>query len=78
MQSLDPDRLSRLAESLAIAFYVLMFLAFVTAVFGSPGTGLLLLILGACAHVARVWLEDLSDQRPARVASTRSSRRRPG
>lgn len=69
--------MAKLAESLAIAFYVLMFLAFLTAVFGSPGTGLLLLVLGACAHVARVWLEDLSHQRPARVASARTSRRRP-
>jgi hypothetical protein len=58
MQGLDPQRLTKLAESLAIAFYALMGLAFLTAVLGSPGTGLLLLILGACAHVARVWLDD--------------------
>ena len=61
MPPLDPKRLAKLAESLAITFYVLMFLAFLAAVLGSPGTGLLLLILGACAHVARVWIEDLGD-----------------
>lgn len=69
MQGLDPQRLGKLAESLAIAFYTLMFLAFVATVFGSPGTGLLLLILGACAHVLRVWFEDLTaanDRRRAR------------
>jgi hypothetical protein len=77
MQGLDRDRTAKLADSLAIAFYTLMFLAFLAAVFGSPGTGMLLLILGACAHVARVWLEDLSRQRPAPVAPARPSRRRP-
>jgi hypothetical protein len=59
MEGLDPHRLARLAESLAIGFYVLMGLAFLATVFGSPGTGLLLLILGACAHIVRVWLEDI-------------------
>ena len=59
MQALDPRRLAKLAESLAIAFYVLMVLAFLSAVLGSPGTGLLLLLIGAGAHVGRVWLEDL-------------------
>ena len=54
-QSLDTLRLKKLAGLLAIAFYALMGLAFLAAVFGSPGTGLLFLILGACAHVARVW-----------------------
>ena len=63
MRGPDPHRLEKLAESLAVAFYVLMFLAFVTAVLGSPGTGLLLLILGSGAHVARVWFEDLGQGR---------------
>jgi hypothetical protein len=77
MPPLDPQRLTKLAESLAIAFYVLMGLAFLAAVFGSPGTGLLLLILGACAHVARVWLEDLSQAQSAPSAPDRHSHRRP-
>ncbi len=74
MQPLDPRRLAKLAESLAIAFYVLMALAFLAAVLGSPGSGLLLLIFGACAHVARVWLEDFSGS----PASPRSGVRAPG
>lgn len=77
MQAFDPQRLAKLAESLAIAFYVLMALAFLAAVLGSPGTGLLLLILGAGAHVARVWLEDLGQAQVARPAADRRSRRRP-
>jgi hypothetical protein len=83
MQFLDPLRLAKLAESLAIAFYVLMGLAFLATVFGSPGTGFLLLILGACAHVARVWSEDLGRaqtvRRPpsARQAHAGQPRRRP-
>lgn len=81
MQGLDLKRLTRFAEPLAIAFYVLMFLAFLTAVLGSPGTGLLLLILGSCAHVARVWLEDLSGSpasppRGVRAPGRSSTRRR--
>lgn len=77
MQPLDPIRLQKLAESLAIAFYVLMGLAFLTAVLGSPGTGLLLLILGACAHVVRVWFEDLGrSQAPRRPPSARNPGRR--
>jgi hypothetical protein len=71
MQGLDLQRLTKLAESLAIAFYLLMGLAFLTAVLGSPGTGLLLLILGSCAHVARVWLEDVGRVAPPRGSSTR-------
>jgi hypothetical protein len=78
MKDLDPRRLAKLAESLAIVFYVLMGLAFLTAVLGSPGTGLLLLILGSCAHVARVWFEDLGHgQAVGRATPAESSRRRP-
>lgn len=66
--------MTKLADSLAIAFFVLMGLAFLATVFGSPGTGLLLLILGSCAHVARVWLEGLSGS----PASPRSDVRAPG
>jgi hypothetical protein len=70
--------LAKLAESLAIVFYALMGLAFLTAVLGSPGTGLLLLILGSCAHVARVWFEDLGQGQAAhRPAPARNSHRRP-
>lgn len=77
MQPLDPRRLAKLAESLAIAFYVLMGLAFLATVFGSPGTGLLLLILGSCAHVLRVWFEDLGrGQAPRRPAPARNSGQR--
>jgi hypothetical protein len=59
----DLDRLERLAGGLAILFYVLLFLAFITAVMGSGGGGLLLLVLGAVAHVGRVGLEDFVERR---------------
>lgn len=78
MGAIDPQRLTKLAESLAIAFYALMGLALLATLLGSPGTGLLLLILGACAHVARVWFEDLGRvQATRRQAPTRQPRRRP-
>ena len=76
MPPLDQLRLKKLAESLAIAFYVLMGLAFLAAVLGSPGTGLLLLLLGSCAHVVRVWFEDLGRiSRPPSPARNSGRRR---
>jgi hypothetical protein len=57
MAGVDPERLPKLAEALAVLFYVLMFLAFVCALAGSAGSGFLLLVLGACAHVGRVGFE---------------------
>jgi hypothetical protein len=59
----DLDRLERLAGGLAVLFYVLLFLAFITAIMGSGGGGLLLLVLGAVAHVGRVGLEDFVERR---------------
>jgi len=75
MKDLDLQRLTKLAESLAIAFYVLMGLAFIATVFASPGTGLLLLVLGAGAQVGRVWLEDLGQ---AQVGRRPEPARHPG
>jgi hypothetical protein len=65
MYGFDLDRLEKLTEALEKAFYVLMLLAFVTAVTGSPGAGLLLLILGAAAQVGRAGLEDFVVHRRA-------------
>jgi len=61
----DQDRLVKLAEGLGALFYVLMLGALVCAVAGSPGSGLLLLILGSCAHVGRVGAEALVDEQHA-------------
>lgn len=61
IRGLDPSQLERFAEPLPRLFYALLGLAFLATVFGSPGTGLLLLMLGGCAHVARVGAEALRD-----------------
>jgi hypothetical protein len=63
MAKLDLDRIERLAGGLAVLFYALLFLAFITAIMGSGGGGLLLLVLGAAAHVGRVGLEELAAKR---------------
>jgi hypothetical protein len=63
MGGIDPERFPRLAEALAVLFYVLMFLALVCALAGSAGSGFLLLVLGACAHVGRVGFEGAVDER---------------
>ena len=57
MARFDQERLPKLAEALAILFYALMLLALVCAFAGSAGSGFLLLLLGSCAHVARVGIE---------------------
>lgn len=54
----DLDRLTGFAEALERLFWCLMVLGFFTAVLGSAGTGLFVLILGAAAFVVRAGLED--------------------
>jgi hypothetical protein len=53
--------LEKLVEGLGVVFYVALFLALVTAVTGSPGWGLLFLVFGSCALVARTTTESLVD-----------------
>jgi hypothetical protein len=54
----DLDRLTSFAGALERLFWCLMALGFLTAVLGSAGTGLFVLILGAAAFVVRAGLED--------------------
>jgi hypothetical protein len=54
----DLDRLESFAFAFGRLFWCLMAVAFFAAVLGSAGTGLLVLILGAAAFVARVGFED--------------------
>ena len=63
MPDVDLERLERFVEPLAALFYLLMLVAFVTAVAGSPGTGFFFLILGAAAQVGRASIEELSASR---------------
>jgi hypothetical protein len=65
MAGADTERLPKLAEALAILFYVLMLLALVCAFAGSAGSGFLLLVLGSCAHVGRVGVEAAVSRAPA-------------
>jgi hypothetical protein len=54
----DLERLDGFTEALGRLFWCLMVVAFLAAVLGSAGTGLLVLILGATAFVVRAGLED--------------------
>jgi hypothetical protein len=54
----DLERLEGFADALARVFWCLMAAAFLAAILGSAGTGLLVLILGAAAFVGRAGLED--------------------
>jgi hypothetical protein len=54
----DLERLEGFTDALGRLFWGLMVIAFVAAILGSAGTGLLVLILGAAAFVARAGLED--------------------
>jgi hypothetical protein len=79
----DLERLEGFAYALGRLFWCLMAVAFFAAILGSPGTGLLVLILGAAAFIGRVGLEDFvrSRREPAEpepkitIHRTRSTRR---
>ncbi len=55
--NLDRSQLSHIADGLGLAFYLLMLLAFFTAVTASAGLAFLMLVLGASAHIVRSALE---------------------
>jgi hypothetical protein len=57
LPGIDQKSLEKFAEGLAVVFYVAMAVALITAVAGSPGWALLLLVLGSCALVARTTTE---------------------
>jgi hypothetical protein len=54
----DLDRLEGFADALERLFWCLIAVALLAAVLGSPGTGLLVLLLGATSFVVRAGLED--------------------
>jgi hypothetical protein len=62
----DLDRLTGFADALERLFWCLVVVGFLTAVLGSAGTGLFVLILGAAAFVLRVGLEDFVRSRQSR------------
>jgi hypothetical protein len=62
----DLDRLTGLADALERLFWCLVVVGFFTAILGSAGTGLFVLILGAAAFVVRVGLEDFVRSRQDR------------
>jgi hypothetical protein len=70
MNRIDLDKLEEIAAGLALAFYLLMFMALVTLLAGSAGSGFLLLIAGSCAHIGRAGLEEFVAQ--ARSADSRA------
>jgi hypothetical protein len=77
----DLDRLDGFGEALGRLFWCLMALAFLAAILGSSGTGLLVLILGAAAFVGggRTEARDQGPPRPRdphRSGSPQTSRRR--
>ena len=62
----DLDRLTGFADALERLFWCLVVVGFLTAVLGSAGTGLLVLVLAAAAFVVRVGLEDFVRSRQGR------------
>jgi hypothetical protein len=70
MNGIGLDKLEEIAEGLSLAFYLLMFMALITLLAGSAGSGFLLLIAGSVAHVGRAGIEEF-------VAQARSNDSRP-
>jgi hypothetical protein len=62
----DLDRLTGFADALERLFWCLVIVGFVTAILGSAGTGLFVLILAAASFVVRVGLEDFVRSRRGR------------
>ena len=62
MNAIDLDKLEEIAEGLALGFYMLMFIALATLLFGSAGQGFLLLLAGAVAHIGRAGIEEFVAQ----------------
>ena len=73
----DLDRLTGIAEALERLFWCLIVVGFFSAILGSAGTGLFVLILGAAAFVIRAGLEDFvaSRREPAEPEKTGASKR---
>jgi hypothetical protein len=57
VRRLDRKTLDETAEILAGLFYAFMVVALLAVLTAAPGTALGLLVLGCCAHVARVGVE---------------------
>jgi hypothetical protein len=74
MQAMELERLEKIAEGLALAFYVLMFVALVMGLAGLTGSGLLMLILGSCAYVGQASLGEFVEMERGQGRSRRGSR----
>ena len=68
----DLKRLDGIAEGLGRLFWCLIGIALLAAILGTPGTGLLLLVLGGVAFVVQTGIEDF-----VRARRERKKRARP-
>jgi hypothetical protein len=59
VHGIDLKRLGAIAELLTPFFYFFMFVALVAAFCGSAGAAFVVLVLGACVHIAQATLEEL-------------------
>ena len=69
----DLDRLTGFADALERLFWCLIVVGFFTAILGSAGTGLFVLILGAAAFVVRAGLEDFVRSRREEPAAPKAT-----
>jgi hypothetical protein len=73
MPDFDLERLQRFVEPLTGIFYLLLAVAFLATVTGSPGSGFFFLILGALAQVCRASIEEVSAARVSRAPASRTA-----
>jgi hypothetical protein len=71
MKSFNLDQLEETAEGLALGFYMLMFMALVTLLAGSAGSGFELLLAGSLAQVGRAGIEEFVAVRRAEPPAAR-------
>jgi uncharacterized membrane protein YuzA (DUF378 family) len=76
MRGLDLDKLAGQIEPLTRFFYAMLGVALLAVLFGSPGSALFFLIVGALAQVVRASIQELQWQRQDGAVPV-SSRKRP-
>jgi hypothetical protein len=76
MREIDLDKLTGVVEPLMRFFYAMLVVSLLAVLFGSPGSALFFLVVGALAQVVRAAIQELQWQRQGDVAPA-PVRRRP-
>jgi hypothetical protein len=71
MREIQLDKLTGLVEPLMRFFYAMLVVSLLAVLFGSPGSALFFLVVGALAQVLRASIQELQWQRQSDTAPAR-------